>query len=192
MGIGPNIIFEYTDISSIMRVFEEMMESDVDAVLVLASSDYVLDIITAFAEVESRGYDRVRSDGSRRGLIRSMWITDSNLDGSGVSFSLRQAQLVRQASHWLFLPVFFHQNFLYGEENVLLGNTQQFAEGFKRRFGREPTEPNAFAANSCLDLRQAIEIAGTNSTSIPTSAEILAGLARISSETVRAALLIRW
>ena len=44
----------------------------------------------------------------------------------------------------------------------------------------------AMAANSCLNLRQAIEIAAVDSPgTVPSSAEILAGLANISAETVR-------
>ena len=93
---------------------------------------------------------------------------------------------MRQASGWLLWPNFYHPNMRYGEENVLLGNTQQFVDGFTRRFGSEPTALNAQAANSCLNLRQAIEIAAVDSPSVPTSAEILAGLANISAETVRA------
>ena len=163
------------------------MDSGVDAVWVIGRAEDFFDAVSIFDEVESRSGTVQPSSG---GLFRLFFPVSENSDLEGMLEVLRQAERLREASHWLMWPVYYHPNMQYGEENVLLGTTQQFANGFTRRFGSEPTLLSAFAANSCLNLRQAIEIAAAERPSVPTSAEIVAGLANISAETVRATISI--
>ena len=170
-GIGPNIIYEFTTVSDLEQGIEEVMESGVDAVWVIGRVEDFYDAVSIFEEVENRS-DRVDGGGLFR-LFLPVW---ENADLEGMLEVLGQAERLREASHWLMWPVFYHPNMRYGEESVLLGNSQQFVDGFMRRFGSEPTLLSAFAANSCLNLRQAIEIAAVDSPSVPTSAEIVAGL----------------
>ena len=183
MGIGPNIIIEVAGVGSFARAYEDLIEQgDVDGVVVNAPADELYDAVSVFAEVEGRGYDHVHSDGSRGGLFRVFtWI-----GYGGDDQALGDEVFLRRAEGWLTYPFLFHPKMRFGEESVLLGTTQQFVDGFTRRFGSEPTHTNALSANSCLNLRQAIEIAATESPTVPSSAEILAGLANVSAETVRA------
>lgn len=187
MGIGPSIVVQYKDLNSLSRAFEEVMEEpDTDAIIVSGPASDFSDVVSVFAEVESRGlYDRVH-DGRRVGLIRVFQEIGHGYDQRYMLELLSDQRLLRQASSWLVHPVLFHPNMRFGDENGLLGNTQQFVDGFERRFGMKPSILTAMAANSCLNLRQAIEIAAVDSPgTVPSSAEILAGLANISAETVR-------
>ena len=60
----------------------------------------------------------------------------------------------------------------------------QFAAGFRARFGIETAVDSAAAANACLAMRMAIEIAADDTApSIPSGEEIVEAVGRVAAET---------